>query len=428
MPDLPESCGSALPTGGATGSEQYAEVDKYGNLRIPAAHARAMGFHPGARIKLSRLADRLVLHRPVSRLTRVYVEPTTACNLNCVTCMRNVWEEPVGRMDSATYDRVLAAIRALPEPPTLFFGGLGEPFTHPDLLDMIREAKRLEASVEVISNGILLDEARATALIDLGLDTLWVSVDGASPECYADVRRGDDLPRVMANLERFRDLKIRKRTDRPTLGISFVAMRRNIAELPGVLRLERRVGAQKFLVSNVYPHTPELLQEILYRRSIGEMQWSRSQIRVGRMDQIPETAGILDAAISGLYGAKLEGLELLWPTDACPFVMRGSTCVRWDGQVSPCIPLLHSHTSYLENRVRTNTAYAVGSLLDRDLLELWGSPEYLALRQRLEAFDFSACTACNSCDMADGNREDCFGNTLPTCGGCLWAQGFIQCP
>jgi MoaA/NifB/PqqE/SkfB family radical SAM enzyme len=428
MPDLPESFPNALPTGGATGSEKYAEVDENGNLRIPATHARAMGFHPGARIKLSRLADRLVLHRPTSQLTRVYVEPTTACNLNCITCMRNVWEEPIGRMDSATFDRVLAGIRALPEPPTLFFGGLGEPFTHPDLLDMIREAKRLEASVEVITNGTLLDEARAEALIDVGLDTLWVSVDGASPECYADVRRENDLPRVMANLERLRDLKIRKRCARPTLGISFVAMRRNIAELPEVLRLERRVGARKFLVSNVYPHTPELLQEILYRRSIGESQWSRSRIRLGRMDQIPETAGILDAVISGLYGAKLEGLEVLWPSDACPFVSRGSTCVRWDGQVSPCLPLLHTHTSYLEDRLRTHTAYGVGSLRERSLLELWAAPDYVALRKRIEDFDFSPCTACNSCEMASDNQEDCFGNSLPTCGGCLWAQGFIQCP
>ncbi len=26
------------------------------------------------------------------------------------------------------------------------------------------------------------------------------------------------------------------------------------------------------------------------------------------------------------------------------------------------------------------------------------------------------------------NEEDCFGNTFPTCGGCLWAQGVIRCP
>ncbi|MCX5733085.1 MAG: radical SAM protein [candidate division NC10 bacterium] len=428
MPDLPESFENALPTGGVTGSEKYAEVDDDGNLRIPATHARAMGFHPGARIKLSRLSDRLVLHRPIGQLTRVYVEPTTACNLNCITCMRNVWEEPVGRMDWATFERVLAGIRALPEPPTLFFGGLGEPFTHPDLLDMIREAKRLEASVEVITNGTLLNEARAEALIDLGLDTLWISVDGASPECYADVRQENGLPRVMANLERLRDLKIRKRCARPTLGISFVAMRRNLAELPEVLRLEHRVGARNFLVSNVYPHTPELLREILYRRSIGESLWSRSTIRMGRMDPNRDVAALLQSVVQGLYGPRLEGTELLWSSDTCPFVSRGSTCVRWDGQVSPCLPLLHTHTSYLEDRLRTHTAYAVGSLRERSLLELWAAPDYVALRKRLEDFDFSPCTACNSCEKADGNQEDCFGNTTPSCGGCLWAQGFILCP
>jgi hypothetical protein len=30
--------------------------------------------------------------------------------------------------------------------------------------------------------------------------------------------------------------------------------------------------------------------------------------------------------------------------------------------------------------------------------------------------------------MTESNQEDCFGNTFPTCGGCLWAQGFIRCP
>src|SRR5512137_1000742 len=301
MPDVPEISPAVGSPDGARGDEQYAEIDEQGNLRIPAAHARAMGFHPGARVRLTRLPDRMVLQRPVTSLVRIYVEPTTACNLNCVTCMRNVWEEPVGRMDAATFERILTGVRALHEPPTLFFGGLGEPFTHPDLLDMIREAKRLELTVEAITNGILLDERRARALIDLGLDTLWVSIDGASPECYADVRREDHLPQVLANLERLRDLKIQTRCARPTLGISFVAMRRNLAELPEVLRLEHRVGARKFLVSNVYPHTPELLQEILYRRSIGESLWNRATIRMARMDPDQTAAGILQNVMHGLY-------------------------------------------------------------------------------------------------------------------------------
>jgi len=406
----------------------YGHVDAEGNLRVPADVVRAMGLEPGSRVKLTRLGDRLVAHRPIPRLARVYIEPTTACNLRCRTCMRNVWDEPIGHMEWRTFGRILESLRALEHRPTVFLGGLGEPLTHPDFVRMVAEVKRLELQVEAITNGMLLDEARTEALLDAGLDTLWVSIDGASPECYVDVRREGELPRVIENLERLRDLKIRRRSETPEIGVSFVAMRRNLKELPELLRLDQRIGARKFLVTNVYPHTPELLDEILYRRSIGETLLSRSTIRMARMDPDRRLAGILENVIQGLYAPRLEGAEVLWPSDTCPFVARGSACVRWDGAVSPCLPLLHTHTSYLENRLRTITAYAIGSVHEQSLQEIWMSPEYVALRRRLEEFDFSPCTACNSCEKADGNQEDCFGNNTPACGGCLWAQGFIQCP
>jgi MoaA/NifB/PqqE/SkfB family radical SAM enzyme len=387
-----------------------------------------MGLEPGARVTLSRLGDRLVVHRPIGRLARVYVEPTTACNLQCRTCMRNVWDEPIGHMEWRTFSRILESIQVLDQPPTVFFGGLGEPLTHPEFVRMVGEAKRSTAQVEAITNGMLLDESRAEALLDAGLDTLWVSIDGASPECYVDVRREGEWQRVMQNLEHLRDIKIRRRSETPEIGISFVAMRRNLKELPEVLRLEQRIGARQFLVTNVYPHTPELLEEILYRRSIGEALWSRSTLQMARMDPDRGLAGVLENVIQGLYGPRLEGAELLWPADACPFVARGSICVRWDGGVSPCLPLLHTHTSYLENRLRTTSAFMIGTVREQSLQEIWMSAGYVALRKRLEEFDFSPCTACNSCEKADGNQEDCFGNTAPACGGCLWAQGFIQCP
>jgi MoaA/NifB/PqqE/SkfB family radical SAM enzyme len=123
---------------------------------------------------------------------------------------------------------------------------------------------------------------------------------------------------------------------------------------------------------------------------------------------------------------KVEGWDN--PSGSCPFVERGSVSVRWDGEVSPCLPLLHTHLGYLDFRSRTSLAHSVGNVNERSLLELWGDPRYVALRERLQAFDFAPCTVCNSCDMADENLEDCFGNTIPACGGCLWAQGFIQCP
>jgi MoaA/NifB/PqqE/SkfB family radical SAM enzyme len=109
-------------------------------------------------------------------------------------------------------------------------------------------------------------------------------------------------------------------------------------------------------------------------------------------------------------------------------VRKGSTSVRWDGQVSPCLALLHAHTSYLDRKERRVQAFSVGSLRDSSLASIWQSDAYRALRARLADFDFSPCVSCNSCELSESNQEDCFGNTAPTCGGCLWGQGFIQCP
>jgi hypothetical protein len=61
-------------------------------------------------------------------------------------------------------------------------------------------------------------------------------------------------------------------------------------------------------------------------------------------------------------------------------------------------------------------------------LAIWKDANYSALRKRIQDFDFAPCAFCNSCEMANENMEDCFGNVQPTCGGCLWARGLIRCP
>lgn len=67
------------------------------------------------------------MHRPITQLTKVYVEPTTGCNIGCVTCFRNDWDEPIGRMTEATFQRILDGLDAFTPRPTGYFGGIGEP-------------------------------------------------------------------------------------------------------------------------------------------------------------------------------------------------------------------------------------------------------------------------------------------------------------
>jgi MoaA/NifB/PqqE/SkfB family radical SAM enzyme len=90
-------------------------------------------------------------------------------------------------------------------------------------------------------------------LIDAGLDRLWVSLDGARPESYADVRLGATLSRVLDNVARLQHMRPGGHFPRPEIGIAFVAMTRNVADLPEILNLARRLRAKRVAVSNVLP-------------------------------------------------------------------------------------------------------------------------------------------------------------------------------
>jgi MoaA/NifB/PqqE/SkfB family radical SAM enzyme len=161
---------------------------------------------------------------------------------------------------------------------------------------------------------------------------------------------------------------------------------------------------------------------------LAESQQLTPLIHMPLMDVNPQTVGALETIFKNMQHLELAGSLVNQNTDQCPFVERGSLSIRQDGKVSPCLPLLYTHTHFLDERERTSKEFFVGDLREQNLLDIWTSPNYLALRQRLADFDFSPCSFCNSCEMANDNNEDCFGNVHPTCGGCLWAQGLIRCP
>jgi len=408
-------------------SNEYFEVDPQGNLVVPTGVAVRFGLRPGVRVKYDEGPNGLLLRRPVGNLARLYIEPTNQCNLECRTCIRQAWNEPQGRMSDTTFRRILAGLRSFRPLPLVFFGGFGEPLTHPDVFRMIREVKELGAEVELITNGTLLDESTAQALLDSELDNLWVSVDGAADCGHAGAGAAAELKSVLGNLHGLQRRKVALNRKKPQVGLAYVAMGSNAAEFPEVLQWALRHRIKKLSISNVLPHTTELKEQILFRRSLYNIDYG-AEVQLPRLDADGSTLTILQAVLREDAVPRFEEQASEHRRDSCPFVQKGSASVRWDGSLSPCLPLLHSHTSYLGDRLRRIEAFSVGSLAERPLRELWEDESYVSLRTRLLEFDFSPCSWCNSCDYPDTNREDCFGSPAPACGGCLWAQGFIRCP
>ena len=186
------------------------------------------------------------------------------------------------------------------------------------------------------------------------------------------------------------------------------------------------------MLTNIIPYSSELIGEVLYSRSLSEPPTLPSpmvpHLNLSRLDINEDTRTALSKILGSTRDVGSNHSSCADMSNLCPFIESGSTAVCWDGSVSPCLPLLHSHTAFIHERKRFSRRHVIGNVSDHDLQELWNAPEYIALRKRVQAFDFSPCVFCGGCNLSQTNEEDCIGNLFPTCGGCLWAQSVIQCP
>jgi radical SAM protein with 4Fe4S-binding SPASM domain len=69
---------------------------------------------------------------------------------------------------------------------------------------------------------------------------------------------------VLKNIGLLNKAKKELKSKLPRLGFEFVAMKRNIAELPQLVDLAAKYGASFIIVTNLLPHTEEMMQEVLY--------------------------------------------------------------------------------------------------------------------------------------------------------------------
>ena len=413
-----------------------------GEIRLPPEVAARYGLNSGARVQLSETSEGILIHPPPQGLRKIYLEPTNLCNLNCSTCVRQDWRDPQGMMEMEAYEGLIQQLAELPKVETLHFGGYGEPLLHPEIEQMLRMAKEAGRRTELITNALLLDHSMAEKLVNARLDTLIFSVDGLSPETYEAIRIGASFEQVRKNVEDLAKMKREKGRLRPRIGLEFVAMKQNIRDLERLASFSYLLGASFVIINNLLPHMEEMKAQTLYNNWTVMSSPAASGKRGMHVHTFDDPAEIRLPKIQlteESYRPLFKLLRLrsheapLFHSNGpqgtyCRFVNEGYLAVAWDGEVSPCLALMHSYGCYILDRYKEIRRYGLGNVRNRGLQEIWEEEGYAAFRSRVKAFEFSPCAECGGCHLSESNEEDCFGNPFPVCGDCLWARGILQCP
>lgn len=320
---------------------------------------------------LVELGVTLGLERPLGYPTFFQVEPTTQCNLRCTYCPVSL-ELPIatGHLDPALVERVLDEMGEYFLMVVLW--GWGEPFVTPHVYDIVRAAKRRRLHVVSSTNGhIFASRDHARRVVESGLDSLIVSIGGATEESYAQLR-GKKMAEAFDGVRRIVEEKQRQGSRTPFLSLSMIVSQHNEAEIPALKAQAAALGVdalslKRMNTCTVRPESQDdhpLPAAADYRRFLGA---GNERVRV-----------------------KHNPCKALWQ----------KTNLRWDGQITPCT-------------YDFDSARAMGNVQTHPFKRIWRNVAYAAMRRQFRQ-DANAISICESCTYAfeGGDYPDVVAETF----------------
>lgn len=306
-----------------------------------------LGFH------FSRITGRTFHHaKPIS----ISIEPTTACNLGCPECPSGLkaFTRETGNIKLRNFEQWLQDF--LPELTYVNFYFQGEPFIHPQFLEMVKHAASKNVYTATSTNAHFLHPELAEKTIQSGLHRLIISIDGTTQEVYEQYRVNGKLDKVLEGTRNIVEARKKLGSKTPFIIFQFLVVKPNEHQIEDVIKLGKEMGVDevRFKTAQVYDY-------------------------VNGNPLIPENARF------SRYRKRRDGTyEVKNSLDNHCWRMWSGCVVTWDGLVVPCC-------------FDKDADHKVGDLKKQSLHEIWNGPDYRHFRENLfkSRKEIDICANCS---------------------------------
>lgn len=181
------------------------------------------------------------------------VDITNNCNTNCIACWCH--SDFIGDKKLTSDERKvklrLKMIKQIVDDAVklnvqgIQLAGSGDPFCHPDILDIVKYIKKRGLSLEIVTNGILLNEKNVKVLVQNRVDRLAVSVWAGTAKTYQKTHPNQPkaiFDKIKRNLQLIARMK-RDSLDVPVVRIYNVISGVNFFEIEKMLDFALQVEA-----------------------------------------------------------------------------------------------------------------------------------------------------------------------------------------
>ena len=286
--------------------------------------------------QVSQLSGKPVIKGlPVS----ISFEPTTSCNLRCPECPSGLrsFTRPTGMLESSLFERVVDQIAPTLSYLTFYFQG--EPFLHPDFLQMVNYASKKGIYTATSTNAHFFKDEIARATVESSLDRLIISIDGTSQDTYQSYRIGGSLEKVIDGTRNIIKWRNQLKSKTPRVIFQFLVVRQNEHEIPKVYKLAEELGVDQVVLKTAQIYNYKNGSELM---PLNE-QYSRYK-----------------EAEDGTFEIKNKLLNQCWK-------MWHSCVITWDGKVVPCCFDKDAH-------------FVLGDLTKDSFEQIWRSEKYNQFR------------------------------------------------
>ena len=272
----------------------------------------------------------------------IAIEPTTSCNLRCPECPSGLrsFTRPTGMLKADLFKSTIDELAKTLAYLTFYFQG--EPYLHPQFLELVQYASSKGIYTATSTNAHYLSEEMAKRTIESGLDRIIISIDGTTQETYEAYRVGGKLDKVIEGARNIVRLKKELKSITPYVVFQFLVVKPNEQQIDAVHKLAKEIGVDHVALKTAqiydYKNGSDLIPTI--------DKYSRYQ-----------------KGKDGTYSIKNELLSHCWK-------MWQSCVITWDGKVVPCCFDKDAH-------------YVMGDLTQQSFKEIWSSKNYNSFRDTI---------------------------------------------
>jgi glycosidase/MoaA/NifB/PqqE/SkfB family radical SAM enzyme len=322
------------------------------------------------------------------RPTRLDFALTERCNLRCAHCLTRAPVKTAAATARTMSHAVLDRLRDdLAYASWFGFVHGGESLTSPMLWDVLAAIRAARAgasadatTIHLLTNGKLLRRATTERLVDAGLNSLFVSLDGATAPTNDRIRIGGEFQAICANVRDAVAVRDERRGAAPgarglRVGLSLVVMKSNLGELVAFAELARALGVDWIKLEEPVAATPF---------AAGEM------VDVDGAEARAAIAAALDRARSlGLVAVDHTSAAPVW---RCALDDRARAFLEADAfangtEIHPCRAAWERACVFPNGDVAVDDFLlpVVGNVLQAPLVELWNGAGARSIRAQAAA-------------------------------------------